>query len=102
MTNYRKAAEALLEAAFYLTVNKKPEPTVLDEQRQNLKRFMPAPGLPDSINAAIERIQRFTNSPSHDNDDWLPSSEVGVDAVIESLDAIEKWVLQLLSDAGTS
>lgn len=102
MTNYRKAAEALLKAAFYLNVNKKPEPTVLDEQRTDLKRFMPVPGPPDSINAAIERIQRFTNSPSHDNDDWPPSSEVGVDAVIESLDAIEKWVLQLLSDAGTT
>ena len=52
-----------------------------------------------SINAAIERIQKFTNSPSHDNDDWLPSSEVGIDAVIESLDAIEKWMRQLLFDA---
>jgi HEPN domain-containing protein len=102
MTNYRKAAEAMLKAAFLLTVNKRPEPLVLDDLRKDLKRFMPAPGLPDSINAAIERIQRFANSPAHDNDDWLPSTEVGIDAVIESLDAIEKWVLQLLSDAGTS
>lgn len=101
MTNYRKAGEALLKAAFLLTVNKRPEPLVLDELRKDLKRLMPAPGLPDSINAAIERIQRFANSPSHDNDDWLPSTEVGVDAVVESLDAIEKWVRQLLPDAGT-
>lgn len=102
MTNYRKAAEALLKAAFLLTVNKQPEPLVLDALRTGLKRSMPAPGLPTSINAAIERIQHFSNSPSHDNDDWLPSTEAGINAVIDSLNAIERWVLQLLSDARTS
>lgn len=97
MTNYRKAAEALLKAAWYLTVNKKPTPLMLDDQKNKLKQPQVDPKLPATIESAIERIQKLANSPAHDNDEYLPTTEAALNTVIESLDAVEKWVAELMA-----